>query len=236
MIGIYKIVSPTDKVYVGQSTNIKKRFISYKSLNNSKKQRALHNSFKKHGITNHRFEIIELCSIDLLNKKERFYQDFYDVIKKGLNSRLTKTKDKSGFLSEETKKRISKNRKGIKPIFKNPQERIDKIKKALTGKKLSKEHIESLSKAQTGLKRSPEAIAKSVKSRIGRKDSVSTKKIKSENQKGGSNSFAKVVLNTETGVFYDTAKEAAESLGWTYNRFNHYINGRTKTKIPFIKI
>lgn len=45
-----------------------------------------------------------------------------------------------------------------------------------------------------------------------------------------------MMLNTESGIFYDTAKEAANSLGWEYNRFNHYINGRTKRKLPFIFI
>ena len=29
MIGIYKITSPTNRVYIGQSVNIKKRFRSY---------------------------------------------------------------------------------------------------------------------------------------------------------------------------------------------------------------
>jgi len=30
MIGIYKITSPSNKVYIGQSINIEKRFKSYK--------------------------------------------------------------------------------------------------------------------------------------------------------------------------------------------------------------
>ncbi len=233
MVGIYKITSPSSKVYIGQSVNIEKRFLNYKSLKNSKKQRALYNSFKKHGVCNHRFEVVELCIIELLNERERFYQDFYNVIKKGLNSRLTGTTDKSGYLSEEVKKRISKNRSGIKSTFKNLKERNDKIKKSLTGKKLSKEHRKALSKAQTGLKRSEEAIRKSANSRTGIKDNDKTRKIKSDMQKGGNNSNAKKVLNTETGVLYTTAKEAAESVNMTYNCFNHYLNGRTKKKLPF---
>ena len=55
-------------------------------------------------------------------------------------------------------------------------------------------------------------------------------------QTGGNNSFSKITLNIETGIFYETAKEAAESLGWTYNRFNHYINGRSKRRLPFIYV
>ena len=32
MIGIYKITSPNNRVYIGQSINIEKRFIGYKRM------------------------------------------------------------------------------------------------------------------------------------------------------------------------------------------------------------
>ena len=32
IVGIYKITSPTGKIYVGQSCNMKKRFVKYKRL------------------------------------------------------------------------------------------------------------------------------------------------------------------------------------------------------------
>ena len=66
--GIYKITSPTNKVYIGQSTNSLFRFGAYKRLN-CKKQTYLYNSFLKHGVENHTFEIIEECSIDILNER-----------------------------------------------------------------------------------------------------------------------------------------------------------------------
>lgn len=236
MIGIYKITSPSNKIYIGQSVNIEKRHENYKSLD-CKSQTKLYSSIKKHGWDNHSFEVIEECIIDLLNYRERYWQDFYDVLSKnGLNCVLQGHKDKSGHLSEDTKIKISKSRKGITPIFKNPRLRSQKIRAALTGKKLSEEHKASLSRAQTGLKRSPEAIMKSAKSRTGFKFGEDFKKTMREVQTGGKNSYAKITLNTRTGIFYETAKEAAESLGWTYSRFNHYMNGRTKTKLPFIYV
>lgn len=64
MIGIYKITSLSDRIYIGQSTNINKRLNSYKSsLCNSKKQTRLYNSFKKYGVKNHSFEILEVCDV-----------------------------------------------------------------------------------------------------------------------------------------------------------------------------
>lgn len=32
MVGIYKITSPTNKIYIGQSKNIRKRFNNYQNL------------------------------------------------------------------------------------------------------------------------------------------------------------------------------------------------------------
>lgn len=104
--GIYKITSPSNKVYVGQGVNIELRFKRYKRLA-CKNQRRLYNSFLKYGYTNHKFEIIELCEEKDLNLIERKWQDFYNVLsEKGLNCKLTKIKDHSGKMSEESKLRM----------------------------------------------------------------------------------------------------------------------------------
>jgi group I intron endonuclease len=215
MIGIYKITNPKNKVYIGQSVNIIFRWKNHQNIKKSKDQPKLHNSILKYGIENHKFEIIQECLFDELNELERYYQELYNCIERGLNCKLTETSTKKAVFSNETKMKISKS---------------------LTGKKLSEEHKHSLSKAQTGLKRSKEAIEKSVKSRFGRKDNDYTRKIKSNMQKGKNNSFAKTLLNTQTGIFYETAIEAAESLGWPYGRLSHYLNGRLKNKTNLIYV
>jgi group I intron endonuclease len=99
MIGIYKITSPTGRIYIGQSINIEARFYVYKKKH-CKKQPALFNSLSKHGVDNHFFEVIEECEISALNERERYYQDLFFVIEKGLNCKLTKTNDKSGYISQ----------------------------------------------------------------------------------------------------------------------------------------
>jgi len=109
MIGIYKITSPSNRVYIGQSINIEKRFKEYSILRNCKLQIKLYRSFLKHGVNNHKFEILEECLIEELNDKERYYQDTYLVLKSGLNCYLTKSKSKTGKASEETKLKMSLN-------------------------------------------------------------------------------------------------------------------------------
>lgn len=114
MIGIYKITSPTKKVYIGQSNNIEKRFYSYSKLHNCKSQIRLYRSLSKHGVNNHKFEIIEECLETELNDKERYYQDLYSVIgANGMNCKLTNTSDRSGKMSEETKIKLSFSRKNL---------------------------------------------------------------------------------------------------------------------------
>lgn len=114
MIGIYKITSPSDRVYIGQSIAIERRFNQYTSVNNCKTQSKLYNSFIKHGINNHKFEVVIECQEAQLNELERYYQDLYNVIHSGLNCTLTTTSTKTGRHSEETKNKISKSHIGKK--------------------------------------------------------------------------------------------------------------------------
>jgi len=102
MIGVYKIVSPTGKIYVGQSKDIQRRFIEYSKLK-CVKQRKLYSSLKKYGVDAHIFTILEECEEDLLNIVERKWQDYYDVTgKNGLNLCLVNTEDKRRVFNKES--------------------------------------------------------------------------------------------------------------------------------------
>ena len=81
--GIYKITSPSNKIYIGSSSNIKKRWNSYFYLK-CKPQPKLYNSLKKYGSENHTYEIIEECEFEALYERERYYQELYDCL--GVNS------------------------------------------------------------------------------------------------------------------------------------------------------
>jgi len=98
-IGIYKITNPSGKIYIGQSINVIKRKRQYKNIaQNIKPQIGIYRSLLKYGWNSHIFEIIEECLIEQLNDRERYWQDFYNVLEEGLNCVLTKT---------DTKRRIS---------------------------------------------------------------------------------------------------------------------------------
>lgn len=113
MIGIYKITNPKGRIYIGQSTNIEKRFKQYIALCNCKSQIKLYRSLVKYAFSEHIFEVIEELSIGELNVRERYWQDFYDVLsEKGMNCRLTTTYNKTGKNSEESNKQRALTMKG----------------------------------------------------------------------------------------------------------------------------
>jgi len=105
MIGIYKITSPSGKIYIGQSINIEKRFKDYQYINSIKNQVKLYNSFKKYEIKNHKFEIVEECSIEQLNEREIYWGLYFNSIAEGLNHKLG---NQNSIISEETKLKMSK--------------------------------------------------------------------------------------------------------------------------------
>jgi len=165
MIGIYKITSPSGRVYVGQSTNIKKRWLHYTALD-CNDQPKIYNSLIKYGVNNHKFEILEESEIESLNEKERYWQEFYNVLEEGLNCKLVQTKEKSGYHSIETRRKISEKNKGKPPTNgmkgkKHSEETKLKISIAakknfherggqFKGKKHSEESIKKMSLAKMG--------------------------------------------------------------------------------------
>lgn len=87
MIGIYKITSPSNKVYIGLSKDIESRWKGYSIEKKTlPQQKKLYYSFKKYGIVNHKFEVIEECNIQDLEEREIFYIKLYDSFNLGLNS------------------------------------------------------------------------------------------------------------------------------------------------------
>lgn len=244
--GIYKITSPTGRVYIGQSKDIKRRFSDYNRLK-CKRQKRLYESFKKYRVEAHQFDIIEYCTLEQLNCSERFWQDEFDVISKnGLNCVLSQCGQKRKEMTQETKdkisesnrgktrskefrKKMSDDRKGEKSIWfgkKHSEETKNKISDSNKGKVFTKEHRKNLSLSQSGEK----------SAWYGRTHTEETKKKMSEWQLGEGNHQAKLVLDLATGIFYETAKEASVVYGINYVTLNCYLNGRFKNKTNLIYV
>ena len=207
MIGIYKITSPSNKIYIGQSVNIEERFKQYKHLK-CKGQTILHRSLKKYGVENHTFEIVCECEISELNSKERYYQELYSAIGlKGMNCQLVNTFEQKRVFSDETKLKMSVSAK----------------KKVIT-----KEHREKTisiliynNKKRIGMPRSKETKEKLRLINLG---------TKCEKRQGFNHFNSKIVLCKETGVFYGSAKMASIAYNINYATLKDKLSGRRNIK------
>lgn len=79
--GIYKIQSPSGKIYIGQSRNIHRRWSEHKYSSNKKKNMVLYRSICKYGFELHKFSIIHRLpkdvSDEVLTNYEQIYMDAY---------------------------------------------------------------------------------------------------------------------------------------------------------------
>ena len=179
MIGIYKITSPSGKIYVGQSRDIKERWKTHKwkAGREQSGRYPLYWSMQKYGIDNHKFEVIEECKFEDLNVKERYWQDFYNVLKEGLNAKLQETETKPRVYTEEIRKRISEKSKKLKHSEETKARIAKSLSEKVKGVPKSEKHRKAMSIARTGVKMGPMSEEDKLKKSISaKKQRVSSRK------------------------------------------------------------
>jgi group I intron endonuclease len=185
----------------------------------------------KHGVDNHVFEIVEECSPESLNERERYWQDFYNVLgKEGLNCLLVSTDSLQRVLSDEMKLKISNSLTG----FRHTEESRAKISKGLTGRPVSQETRFKISESNKNKHRSPETARKISEALKGRKIPKDVIEKRRKSQSGSNSAHARIVLNTENGVFYGCIKEAAECYGINKSTLNNFLIGHRKNKTSLV--
>lgn len=110
--GIYKITNLiNNKVYIGQSRDLKTRIYkhNYYLKNNQHINKHLQNSYNKYGIESFKFEIIEYCTEDLLNKRECHWILKFESCDRqcGYNSMIPNPDENKFYHSDESKQRMS---------------------------------------------------------------------------------------------------------------------------------
>lgn len=205
IIGVYKITNPLGCSYVGSSKNIERRWRAHKSLL-KKSHRKLIESFEKHGVENHNFEVIVECKENELRRLETFHGLNLNVLdtEKGLNLILPKLKDGSGGCSDD---RIIWNRgkKGVqvawnKGIKATPKER-ERLKNMCVGRKVWNK----------GMKYTEPSKRKGIKT-----------------NKPSHNS--RLVLCTNTGIFYNSSTEASIYNRYSRQSINMMLDGKRENK------
>jgi len=138
--GIYIIISPTNKRYIGSSKSLKKRFNRYKNYSCSR-QSAILASLKKYGFDNHKVRVLFYCEESELLFWERVFGDIYRSLatfENGLNITLPGYGDVPQVRTKEFRDRVSETQKNR---FKDNLERENisiKTKAALNSPDINK--------------------------------------------------------------------------------------------------
>lgn len=90
MYVIYKINFPNEKVYVGQTNNLKKRILEHLGEARRGKDSKVYRAMRKYNITKENFEILEndIASNELADSREVYWINFYNSYKNGYNSTI----------------------------------------------------------------------------------------------------------------------------------------------------
>lgn len=103
---IYKLTSPNNKIYIGQTLHLNKRFISHKK-DSIRKDGLLQKSIKKYGFDSYKIEILDEVKVENLDSAEQFYiaicNSFYKKNKNGLNLTLGGNGCRGATQTQETK-------------------------------------------------------------------------------------------------------------------------------------
>lgn len=87
MVGIYIIRNKiNDKVYIGRSTDIHRRWIQHLRDARNGDKCKIHLAMQKYGIDNFYIEVLEECDISELNKREQYYIEKFDSWQNGYNN------------------------------------------------------------------------------------------------------------------------------------------------------
>ena len=241
MIGIYKITSPTGRIYIGQSIDIEKRRKMYVN-NHCKKQQKLYASLCKYGFLRHDFEVIEECEWDLLNEREEYWIEFYGTFNSDLGLNLS-----SGGLnkrvSEETKLKISKGNTGNKRpdlSIRNKEERKQiseetrlKLSISRTGRKHTDESIKKMQDAY--LNRLPISEETKLKMSLSAKKKVFTKEHRDKmiESRLNSDKTGKTVINKVTGEQFKNLTFLCNEKGLCYGTMKRKMRGASNNNTDY---
>lgn len=142
---IYKITSPTGRIYIGKTVNFEKRMRRYKR-NDKTGQKIIESSIEKYGWENHKVEIIDHAPIEHLNELEIKYIKELDTFNFDNSNGMNLTRGGEGSFgakrSDETKKLMSERKKGKIPIaasLPRSEKQLNHIKYGNIGRKRTKE-------------------------------------------------------------------------------------------------
>lgn len=206
---IYKYTSPNGKIYIGQTTQEKRRRATFLNINKSYGGEKIDNARQKY--TPQAFSYEVLCSLEFsspeearikLDALEEHYIKLYDSYRNGYNMTLGGYTTTGMKASEETRKKLSEIRKGrkgtplteeqkkahserLKELWADPEWRSEYMKACTTEeyRKKKSEMSKGERNGMFGKKATAEARAKMSASRTGKRNHNYAKTLSAEHRR-----------------------------------------------------
>ena len=226
--GVYGIrsISHPDRIYIGSSVNIKRRIRDhqYKMRLRKHENTKLQRHYNKYGGDDLVFEAIARCEKDQLLKTEQAFIDRYNPY---FNCSPTAGSCMGLHPSEETRKKLRLAQKNRIPISEETREKLRKYARDRCNSEEGRENMRKIRGSKAPI--SEDTRAKMRKSAQNKHPTAETRKKLSEN-----NGKAKLVINLETGIFYRSIREAADSVSIKSKYLSAKLRGERKNNTMFI--
>lgn len=160
--GIYKLTSPSNKIYIGQSIWVRKRLHVHKYNTEKSLKYPIGRAIKKYGFENFKIELLvdfkatesREFNINLLNHMEAFCIKKYKSTNSDFGYNIGNGGDAKNSMSESTRLKLREAFKGkhhtpesiakIKANLNHSQEYKDRLRKEKTGVKLVGSHLQNV--------------------------------------------------------------------------------------------
>lgn len=218
MIGIYKITNKINgKFYIGQSVDIKRRFMEHKTPHG--RMTSIKLAIKKYGKENFLFEVIEECGVEELDAREVYW---IAKLKPQYNRNEGGSGSRGHHVSEELRQQLSENSRRYWDQLPDAEKReiCQRLSGPQKGHIVSEETREKLRAANTGKVQSAETVDK-------RRATIRSKKAAGYVQTNAGHK--KKVRCVETNQIFDSVKDAGKCFSVSPSCITGVLKGRYKS-------
>lgn len=184
---IYKLVSPSKKIYIGKANDFEARMKGHLNCANKGRTNSLYNAIRKYGFDSFEKTIIDCEDVQsVLNEKEKFWISHYQSNKREFGYNMTSGGDGGNTIQRLSSDRINalKEKAKARCIEKNPNKsHLIEVKHKISESVLK--HLETLSEEekQRRFNMTKRGLAEYYKSERGKEHALKT----SERMKGENN-------------------------------------------------
>lgn len=229
---IYKYTSPIGKVYIGQTTEERRRRRTFMNINKPYGGDKIDRARAKYGPAKFIYEVLERLSFsdpsearDKLDELEEFYIRYYDSYKKGYNMTYGGFTTRGFRFSDEQKAALSKQRTGRKLRPRSEEEKAyhSRIMQELWSSKEYRELRAKINASEEHKKKVSESLSGENNGMYGKKHSLASREKMSASRTGEKHCRFGQTLS-------DAYRDKIRNSSLEYHH-NHIVSDETRKKI-----